>query len=75
MSNVIYVAVTKDSGDIMTGNHGQHAYGSIATLRRSIGQAYKTTASYRNVKPMELYNIIEIDVDSLPQKEESYYDL
>ena len=68
---IIYVAVRKGTKQVMSGQHGQYAYGSPATLSRSIGYAYKWTASNQGVKPSELYDILEVDVDKLIAQGES----
>lgn len=60
--NVIYVAVNKETGKVMGGAKGQHAFGSAAGLSRSIGQAYSYTAHKEGVKPKDLYNVVAIDV-------------
>jgi len=61
----IYVAISKATGNVMSGAKEQYAFGSTATLRRSIGQAYAYTARTQNMKPHEMYEIHEIDLDKV----------
>lgn len=60
----IYVAVSLETGELMSGAKGQHAYGSIQSLTKSIGQDYWTRkkAKEQGVRPRDLYKIIELDV-------------
>lgn len=69
MSNIIYVAISKETGSIMSGQNGQYAFGDETTLAKSVGYAYGYTAKKKGVKAKELYYIKEIHVDALPQGE------
>jgi hypothetical protein len=72
MSNVIYVAISKESGNVLSGMKGQHAYGDINSLKKSMGQSLSYTAKRNGVKPMDLYSIHEVDLDMiLPTEEET----
>lgn len=68
----LYLAISKLSGNVMCGNHGQYAYSSPATLKKSIGQAYGWQAKQKGVKPMDLYTIISVDVEDLKKIGEEY---
>lgn len=68
MENIIFVAISKQSGEIMSGLHGQYAYGNIATLNRSLHQAYKHLAKDGR-KTRTLYSIHEIDISMILPRE------
>ena len=65
MTQTIYVAVRKETQNVMSGAHGQYAYDNTSTLGRSIAQAYKYEAQRKGVKASELYDVIEVDVAEL----------
>lgn len=59
----IYIAISKETGDVMSGAKGQYAFGDKATLGRSIGQAYGYTAQKKGFSSTkELYDVFEVDV-------------
>lgn len=66
MSN-FYVAIHKETGDILRGAKGQVVMESEQSLARSIGQneSVKYEAQQKGAKPRELYTIKEIDLLSL----------
>ena len=61
----LYIAINKESGNVMSGNNGQYAYVEPGTLKRSIGQAYSWSAGKKGIKPRDLYDIISVDVEEL----------
>ena len=66
MSNtVIFVAVSKETGSVFSGVNGQHAYGDMGTLRKSMSHSLSWIARSKGVKPAELYDIYEIDIATI----------
>lgn len=61
----LYIAINKETGNVMSGANGQYAYADPGTLKRSIGQAYGYAAGKKGVKPRDLYDIISVDVEEL----------
>lgn len=61
----IYVAINKETGAVMSGAKEQYAFGNTNTLRRSLGQAYGYSAMKEGKKPLDLYDIHEIDLDKV----------
>lgn len=56
--NIIYVAISKKTGNVVSGIKGQHAFGDKASLGRSMGQVFGKNSKAR-------YDILEIDVDKV----------
>lgn len=61
--NHMYVAICKETGRIMSGAKGQHAFGDPSTLAKSIGQAYSYTAQKSGIKPKDMYYIVRLHVN------------
>jgi hypothetical protein len=61
MGQILYVAINKQTGKVMTGAKAQAAFLDKGTLGRSVGQAYKYQA--KGVKVKDLYYIHEIDLE------------
>lgn len=59
----IYIAISKETGQVMSGAKGQYAYGSVASLSKSIGQDWwsRKKAKEQGVRPRDLYNVWEVD--------------
>ncbi|MEH7464610.1 hypothetical protein V7166_21875 [Bacillus thuringiensis] len=53
----IYVAISKNSGNVMSGIKGQYAYGDTSTIFRSLGQAY--------TKPKEFAEVFELTAEDI----------
>lgn len=68
----IYIAVSKETGEVMSGARGQHAYGSVASLTKSVGQDYWTRkkANEKGIRPRDLYDIYTIDASVVIEKGE-----
>jgi hypothetical protein len=62
MSNIIFVAISKKTGGVMSGAKGQYAFDDKSTLKRSVNYSYQWEANREGKHPSELYDIHEIDV-------------
>jgi len=60
--STIFVAIDKDTGEVLSGASGQYAYGHVSSLRRSMGQELSYAAKVEGVKPQDLFSIHEIDI-------------
>lgn len=69
MNNIIYVAISKKTGEIMSGVKGQYAFGDTASLNRSLANAYGWVARKKGLKARDLYYIEEVTVVGTPQEE------
>ena len=58
MEQIIYVAINKETGKIMSGAKGQYAFGDDSTLGRSVGQAYGKGAKEKYT--IKTFNVTEI---------------
>jgi hypothetical protein len=63
MGQILYVAINKQTGKVMTGAKAQAAFLDKGTLGRSVGQAYQYAARKEGVKVKDLYEIHEIDLE------------
>lgn len=68
--NIIYVAISKKTGGVMSGAKGQYAFGDKGSLGRSVGQNYAYEARKQGIKPKDMYDIHEIDVDKAIERQE-----
>ncbi|PEZ47056.1 hypothetical protein CN367_11870 [Priestia megaterium] len=68
--SIIYVAISKDSGRVLSGQNGQYAFGDKGTLKKSVNYKYSWTAKQRGLHPSETYDIHEIDVDKAIERAE-----
>lgn len=62
MSKILFVAISKKDGGVITGAKGQYAFGSDEQLRRSLGQSLSYTAQRQGVRPQDLYEIHAFDL-------------
>lgn len=62
MTKILYVALSKKDGGIITGAKGQYAFGSDEVLRRSLGQKLSYTAQRQGVAPQDLYTVHAFDL-------------
>ena len=60
--DTILVAISKETGEVLSGARGQYAYGDISRLRKSMGQELSYAAKLEGVRPKDLYSIHEIDI-------------
>ena len=58
MTNIIYVAIDKKTGSVVTGSNGQAAYANRSYLGRSMGQTLGKGSK-------EKYDILEIHVENV----------
>lgn len=68
--NIIYVAINKETKDVINGVNGQYAYGTVGNLRKSMTHRLRWLAKSKGVKASELYSVLEIDVATLLPKED-----
>lgn len=66
--NIIYVALRKSNGAIMSGAKGQYSFKDKGALRSSVGQSYSYEAEKAGVKPKDLYNIYEVNLDTMTKE-------
>jgi hypothetical protein len=59
MARKIYVAISKDTGAVMTGAKGQHAFSHAGSLNSSMSQQFwnKQEAKNKGVKVRDLYDV------------------
>lgn len=66
--NIIYVAISKETGKVMTGAKGQAAFLDKDLLRRSLGQ------TYHGAKAKEMYYIETIEISTFFNPDIGRYD-
>lgn len=67
---VIYVAVSRETGKVVSGQKGQAGFFSKSQLNKSVGYSVRSYCKRHGIEPKDLYYIMEIPV---PAKEEYNY--
>lgn len=68
MANKIYVAISKETGYVITGLKGQAAFSSTGGLNKSMAQRFRYKTVKEGKKAAEYYDILPIDVDKLKEE-------
>lgn len=70
-SNLIYVAISKESKNLIIGQNGQSAFSDPGALNKSLAYKLRYQARQKGVKARELYSVHEIDVAMVLPKEDA----
>lgn len=75
----LYFAISKETGELITGARGQGAFTNARNLRRSLGQDFflQREAREKGVRVMDLYDVHEIPIERaiLKSEKDSSFDL
>lgn len=62
MISVIYVAINKETGEVMSGQKGQYAFPNKERLKKSVNYHYRYVANRNGVDVNNMYDIYELDI-------------
>lgn len=67
LNNIVYVAINKETKQVIGGAKEQYAFKNKGTLRRSVHHSLKWIAEREGIKPSDMYEIHELDLTKVLQ--------